>query len=228
MTGVARHAPGLGPAPARSQSKEPTLDELLAEPIVRQLMQRDRTDEAVTRQLLQQIATASAAPRAEDDSGADDPTRFARLLHETARVLRHRCERELRIRIPGLTAARCAVLVHLAQHQGVNQASLADSLGIRPITLVRLLDRLEADGLVARLPAPEDRRAHLLVLTPKARPILEHAYDLIRKINDDLQLGISTAEASQLRTLLRRIRSNLADRLLEAASSETLKARRPA
>jgi DNA-binding MarR family transcriptional regulator len=222
MTGVRR------PGPAQPPAGEPTLDQLLAEPIVQQLMCRDRTDEAATRRLLQQIAAASPAPPDADDPGTDGPIGIARLLHETARVLRKRYERELRVRVPGLTAGRCAVLVHLARHQGVNQTSLADSLGITAITLVRLLDRLEADGLVARLPAPGDRRAHLLVLTAKARPIIEYAYDLIRKINDDLQLGISTTEASQLGTLLRRIRSNLADRRHEAAPSEPLKARHPA
>ena len=201
-----------GPAPVRSRSNEPTLDELLAEPIIRLLMQRDRTDEAAIRLLLQQIAATPSAPRAEDDPGADDPTRFVRLLQETARALRERCERELRIRVPGLSGARCAVLVHLAQHQRVNQATLADSLGVRPITLVRLLDRLEADGLVARLPDPGDRRAHLLVLTAKAQPIVEYAYELARNIYDHLQLGISKAEASQLRTLLHRIRSTLSCR----------------
>ena len=180
------------------------------------------------RRLIQQIAAASPARTDGDDADAEGPAGIARLLHDTARVLRQRCERELRTLVPGLTAARCAVLVHLAQHQKVNQASLADSLGIRAVTLVRLIDRLEADGLVVRLPAPGDRRAHLLALTTKARPILDYAYDLIRRINDDLQLGISKAEASQLRTLLRRTRSNLADRRHEAAASEPLKARRPA
>ena len=228
MTDRTRHGAGRGPAPARPLSGEPMLDQLLAEPIVQQLMRRDRTDEAATRRLLQQIAAASPAPTATDDPGLDGSTGIARLLHETARTLRNRFERELRLQVPGLTAARCAVLIHLAQHQGVTQASLADSLGIRAITLVRLLDRLGADGLVARLPAPDDRRAHLLVLTAQARPILDDIYGLIRKINDDLQLGISTAEASQLRTLLRRIRSNLADHRHEAASSEPLKTRRPA
>ena len=131
MTDRTRHGAGRGPAPARPLSGEPMLDQLLAEPIVQQLMRRDRTDEAATRRLLQQIAAASPAPTGEEDPCTDDPAGIARLMHETARVLRKRCERELRMQVPGLTSARCAVLVHLAHHQGVNQAGLADSLGIR-------------------------------------------------------------------------------------------------
>jgi MarR family transcriptional regulator, transcriptional regulator for hemolysin len=218
MIGKAR--PGAKPdwASARPPSGEPSLDQLLAEPIVQQLMHRDHTDEAAIRRLLQQIAAAPSAATAADVSGTDDPNEIARLLQEIAVGLRDRCERELQGRYPSMTWARCAVLVHLARRQGVKQAILADSLGIKSITLVRLLDRLEADGFVARLPAPDDRRANLLMLTAKALPIIEYAYDLTRKIYDDLQLGISKAEAHQLRTLLRRIRSSHTDRPAETAS----------
>jgi hypothetical protein len=51
----------LGVAPTRSPSNEPTLDQLLAEPIVQQLMRRDRIDEATIRDLLQETAQARPA-----------------------------------------------------------------------------------------------------------------------------------------------------------------------
>jgi MarR family transcriptional regulator for hemolysin len=221
MTGWARHgtdrdtstpdgSAALSAASARPPSDEPTLDQLLAEPIVQQLMRRDQTDEATTRRLLRQAAAARPASRANGDLDTDDPYPIGSLLHETARLWRSRYDREVR-QLPGMTRARCAVLIHLAQHEGVNQAALAQILGIRSITLVRLLDRLEAAGLVARLPDPDDRRAHVLALTAKALPIIEYIYDLTRKTDDDLQLGISEAEASQLRALLCRIRSTLTD-----------------
>jgi hypothetical protein len=52
-----------GAAPSRRPFDEPTLDQLLAEPIVQQLMRRDRTDEASIRQLLDQAAAARLALR---------------------------------------------------------------------------------------------------------------------------------------------------------------------
>ena len=131
------------------------------------------------------------------------------LLDETARLARTRYDRELRARLPGMTSARCAVLIHLAQHKAFNQTALAEILDIRPITLARLLDRLEAAGFVERMPNPNDRRAHILALTPKALPIIESIHDLNRKTYGDLQLGISEAEASQLRVLLSQIRTHL-------------------
>jgi MarR family transcriptional regulator for hemolysin len=120
-----------------------------------------------------------------------------------------------------------ACLVHLALHGELNPAALAQSLGIRLITLVRLLDPLEAAGFVERMSNPDDRRAHVLALTAKALPIIEYIRDLTRKTDDDLQLGIPKPEASQLRALLRRIRSNLKDRPGEIPSSEPLRTRGP-
>ena len=80
--------------------------------------------------------------------------------------------------------------------------------------------RLEIAGFIARMPDPHDRRAHVLTLTAKARPSIECIHDLDRKICGDAQRGISEAEASQLRALLRRIRSNLTARTDEASSAE--------
>jgi hypothetical protein len=73
MTGRARRRAGRlqppdgsvapGAAPSRRPFDEPTVDQLLAEPIVQQLMRRDRTDEASIRQLLDQAAVARLAFR---------------------------------------------------------------------------------------------------------------------------------------------------------------------
>jgi DNA-binding MarR family transcriptional regulator len=169
-------------------------------------MHRDGTDEATVRHLLKQAAAALPVLGAKDDPIADHDYPTVRLLHETARLSRRRCEREVGAQLPGMTHARCTVLVHIAQHERVNQATLARILGIRAITLVRLLDRLETAGFVLRMPDPDDRRAHILALTSKAQPIVKH---LTTKTVDDRRLGISKAEASQLRVLLCRVRANL-------------------
>jgi DNA-binding MarR family transcriptional regulator len=222
----------LRAASARPPFDEPTLDQLLAEPIVQQLMRSDRTDEAAIRHLMQETAAARLASRAHrdcntDESGTDDPQAIVRLLHEIARLWPSHYDREVRARFPGMTRARCAVLTHLARHEGVNQVTLARILGIRPMSLVRLLDRLEAAGFVERRPDRDDRRVHVLVLTAKALPIVERIDGLTRKIYDDLQLGISRAKASQLQALLFRIGSKLAGRRPgENPSSEPLRPRR--
>ena len=229
--------------PTRAPSDEPTLDQLLAEPIVQQLMRSDRTDEAAIRHLVQKTGAARLALQAHggsstddsatddssrNDSGTDDPQAIVRLLHQTARLWSRHYDSEVRARFPGMTRARCAVLSHLARHEGVNQVTLARILDIRPISLVRLLDRLEAADFVVRRPDPDNRRVHVLALTAKALPIVERIDGLTRRIYDDLQLGISKAEASQLHALLFRIGSRLAGRPAENPSSGPLRPRRHA
>lgn len=203
----------LSLAMAQRPSDVLTLDELLAEPMVQQLMHRDRTDEATIRRLWQRMAAARPArtfgcmPPASQVKG--DPDTIGRLLYETARLWRRRCERAMRAELPGMTCARCGVLVHLARPMGVDQVALAQRLDITPMTLVRLLDQLEADGFVARMPDPHDRRAHLLAPTTKALPVIACIYELARRTERKAQRGLSSAEANQLHGLLWRIRSNL-------------------
>jgi MarR family transcriptional regulator, transcriptional regulator for hemolysin len=215
----------LGAASLRPTFDEPTLDQLLAEPIVRQLMRRDRTDETTVRRLLHEIAIARPALLPKDDPSTDDPNTIVRLLEETTRLWHRLIDRELHAQHPGMTRARCFVLIQLARFVGLNQAGLSQTLDIRPSTLVRLVDRLEAAGFVARMPDPDDRRAHILALTAKALPIIEYINDLTRKTDEELQLGISKAEANQLRRLLCRLWSNLTGSLADFPSSEPLRTR---
>jgi DNA-binding MarR family transcriptional regulator len=187
-----------------------TLNELLIDPIVQLLMCRDRTDASAVRRLWEHIAALRPAQtpcRMQPLSTARDE--LGHLLHETARLWRRRCERAVHARLPGLTCARCAVLLKLEQPGGSNQVTLAHSLDIAPITVVRLLDQLETAGLVSRLPDPHDRRSYLLMLTAKARPLIVCIHDIFRTIESEVSLGLSDTETTLFRALLCRIRSNL-------------------
>jgi MarR family transcriptional regulator, transcriptional regulator for hemolysin len=200
----------LGGATAGCSPGMLTLDELLAEPMVQQLMCRDRTDEPAVRRLWEQMAASRQAqtPRCMPPPPVA-PDELGHLLHETAQLWRRRSERAVRARLPGMTYARCAVLLKLEQSEGLNQVTLAHSLDVAPMTLVRLLDRLETAGLVLRRPDPHDRRTYLLTPTAKARPIIACIHDIIRTIKSEAWLGLSDTEINQLYTLLCRIRSNL-------------------
>src|SRR5919112_4482602 len=92
------------------------------------------------------------------------------LLHDVARLLRKRFEQNARDL--GLTRSQWQVLAHLAEKEGIPQGALAEILEIEPITLVRILDRLQTAGLIERRPHAQDRRMRLLYLTAKAHPVL--------------------------------------------------------
>jgi MarR family transcriptional regulator, transcriptional regulator for hemolysin len=188
-----------------------TLDELLAEPMVQQLMCRDRTDELAVRRLWEHVAAGRPAqtPRFMPSSLPVAADELGHLLHETARLWRRRCERAVRARLPDMTYARCAVLLQLEQSEGLNQVTLAHILDVAPMSPARLLDRLETASLVSRLPDPHDRRAYLLTPTAKARPLIACIHDIIRTIQSEAWLGLSDTEIDQLHTLLCRMRSNL-------------------
>src|SRR5438309_11459106 len=72
-----------------------------------------------------------------------------------------------------LNLAQCKVLVRLEKNEGVSQSRLAGLADVDPMTMVRILDRMESEGLLERRPDPADRRARCLYLTPKAKPLLD-------------------------------------------------------
>jgi MarR family transcriptional regulator, transcriptional regulator for hemolysin len=129
------------------------------------------------------------------------------LLHDVARLLRKRFDQ--RARTLGLTRAQWSVLAHLSRQEGLNQSALADILEIEPITLARLLDRLEAARLVERRPDPADRRARLLYLTAPARPLLDDMRALGAATREEALCGISEAARERLIDTLQSMKKNL-------------------
>jgi MarR family transcriptional regulator for hemolysin len=131
------------------------------------------------------------------------------LLHEVARLLRRRFEQNARG--SGLTRSQWQVLAYLAINEGINQSGLADLLEIEPITLCRIVDKLQALGLVERHPHPSDRRVWLLHITPAARPKLTQLGKLGELTRGEALAGVSEADTERLLKTLQALKSNLAD-----------------
>ena len=108
-----------------------------------------------------------------------------------------------------LTLPQCKALIYLETSEGISQKRLAEFTELDPMTLVRILDRMEADGWVQRRFDPADRRAHALWLTAKAKPILEHIWQLIVETRNEMLLGLAGEERAQLLSLLERVHANL-------------------
>ena len=137
------------------------------------------------------------------------------LLSDAARLMRKDFER--RTRSLGLTRAQWQTLFHLARNEGCNQVTLADLLEVEPITLARVVDKLESGGLVERRPDPSDRRARLLFLGERAHPLLEELRTLGAETREIALAGIGEDERTLLMTLLTKMRANLCGR--EAATA---------
>jgi MarR family transcriptional regulator, transcriptional regulator for hemolysin len=134
---------------------------------------------------------------------------FGFLVHDIARLFARRFNARAQ-RVLGLTRTQCRLLGYLARNEGIHQARLADLLEIKPMTLVRQLDRMERDGWIERRADPRDRRARQLVLTDKARPIIAGIAGLSHEVRQEAFAGLAAAERDDLLLLLRRIRANLA------------------
>jgi DNA-binding MarR family transcriptional regulator len=131
------------------------------------------------------------------------------LLHDVARLLRRRFEQNARG--SGLTRSQWQVLAYLANNEGINQSGLADLLEIEPITLCRIVDKLQALGLVERHPDPSDRRVRLLHLTPAARPKLTQLRKLGEVTRGEALAGVSEADTERLLRTLQALKANLAE-----------------
>jgi MarR family transcriptional regulator for hemolysin len=92
------------------------------------------------------------------------------LLNDVARLLR--VDADKRASAHGMTRAQWAILIWLEREPGISQKELAELLEVEPITVARLVDRLEARGMVERRPDPRDRRIWRLHLLLPAHLVL--------------------------------------------------------
>lgn len=109
----------------------------------------------------------------------------------------------------GATRAQWRVLARLARTDGARQVDLAEALDVEPISLCRMVDRLEDAGLVERRRDERDGRAWNIFLTDKARPLIEQLRLLGDRFHEDALRGISSAEITAARDVFARIRANL-------------------
>ena len=131
------------------------------------------------------------------------------LVSNIARLMRKNFDR--RARQVGVSLVQGRAMVYLARHEGINQAGLADLLEVQPISLARLLDRMAASGWVERRADPDDRRAHRLYLSDKARPLLESIQSLAANTRAEALAGLSDDEEAALMRLLMRVHGNLSN-----------------
>ena len=124
------------------------------------------------------------------------------LLHDVARLLRQESDR--RASAHGMTRAQWVILFWLRRQPGLSQKELSEILEVEPITVARLIDRLEARGMVERRADAKDRRIWRLHLLPAAMPVLAEMDaerdDIIRLVLADVD---AQAEAAMIEGLKR-------------------------
>ncbi len=137
------------------------------------------------------------------------------LLHDVARLMRKRFEQNAREL--GLTRSQCQVLAHLSRHDGIQQSTMAELLEVEPITLTRIVDRLESMSLVTRQPHATDRRIRLLHLTEAARPLLSQIFAIGAVTRGEAMEGIAEEDRDRLFEILSSMKANLIGKASVAA-----------
>ncbi len=139
-----------------------------------------------------------------------EPDNLGTMVADVSHLMRRAFDE--RARSSGLSRPQWRVLTMLRRHEGINQGGLAELVEVEPITLCRMVDRLQEAELVERRADPSDRRAWRLHLTDKARALLEEMRPMAFSLFDDAMTGLDPSERSDLFRMLERIRANLSRR----------------
>lgn len=137
------------------------------------------------------------------------------LLGDAARLLRRSFD--ARAKTMGVTRPQWRVLALLKRFDGSTQVTMADMLDVEPITLGRMVDRLQEADLVERRADPSDRRAWRLHLTPKGEHRIEALRPTALALFDDALDGLDNAQRAELESMLNVIRANLTRKPIEAS-----------
>ncbi len=130
------------------------------------------------------------------------------VLHDVARLVRTRIDQ--RARCHGMTRAQWIILARLGRQPGMSQNELATICEVEPITIARLVDRLEARQMVERRADPNDRRIRRLHLLPAAEPILAEILQYRAALDDEITEGLDDSAREVLIDALLHIKANLA------------------
>jgi MarR family transcriptional regulator, transcriptional regulator for hemolysin len=128
-------------------------------------------------------------------------------LYDVARLMRTRFDRWARTY--GMTRAQGIILARLARQPGMTQNEMAGVCEVEPITVGRLVDRLEARGLLERRLDPADRRIRRLHLLPAAEPILQEIQRYKNELFCEITEGIDEQTIELITDALLKMKTRL-------------------
>jgi DNA-binding MarR family transcriptional regulator len=109
-----------------------------------------------------------------------------------------------------------------AEPPGFSQRELADSMAIGGPALVRHIDRLEAEGLVARQPDPHDRRITRITITPEGQERHAELSIVVLGLDEELQSILTPREVHTLFSALAKLEQHMLENNLRAKSTTTV------
>lgn len=148
-----------------------------------------------------------------------DPESFGFLVTDIARMLRAEMDRRIAGSGMELTPGEVRLLAQAARAGTVRQSVLAERIGVEAMTVSSYIDRLEARGLIERMPDPTDRRAKLIALTDAADAVLDQVKIFADEARRQAALSVDPGDWAAMLKVLKTVRCNLSDARIEARSS---------
>jgi DNA-binding MarR family transcriptional regulator len=152
---------------------------------------------------MRKVAAKPASDASPEPQGVrlDDLVGY-RLRRATGRMMSHFISSTAPLALrPGLFGMLCVV----RDHPGIIQMALGAELGIQRANLVPLVNELAERELIERRPAPNDRRAFALHLTPGGKRLLDQAEAMVLEHEERMLSALSMAERAKLLELLAKI-----------------------
>lgn len=103
----------------------------------------------------------------------------------------------------GVTPIQYAALQTVANSPGIDQRTLARTIGLDTSTVAGVIDRLEARGLLVRNGSPEDRRVRLLTLTDEGQALLEAVIPAMLRAQQRILEPLPKRERAEFMRMLR-------------------------
>lgn len=104
-----------------------------------------------------------------------------------------------------ITPVQFAALIAIHEQPGMDQRTLADTIGFDTSTIGGVIDRLERRGLVQRNLAPHDRRVRLLTVTPAGEALLAQVLPGVRATQERILAPLSDTERPVFMALLHKL-----------------------
>ncbi len=166
-----------------------------------------------------EVATLASRPMATDsntvrtarmrsgEGNAADISLFADLIGYRLRLATNAMTGDLKATLEGtgLRPVLVAMLAVIARNPGIIQTAVGNALGVQRANLVPLVNEVSERGWVERRPAPNDKRAYALHLTPAGEQLLEEALGRIAEHEKRLFGRLTQRERETMMRLLAKI-----------------------
>jgi DNA-binding MarR family transcriptional regulator len=129
------------------------------------------------------------------------------LLHRASQAVEDVFASE--VEVESLTPRQLAVLMTVAQNEGLSQTGIVDRTGIDRSTLADIVRRLQKRGLLQRRRTKEDARAYAVKLTEEGRRVLGTAEPLAKRVDDRILCTLPAKQRDQFMRALASIVSTL-------------------